>query len=156
MASSNRSADCFSTCPCSVHLVCKYQGLLLAPWLTLSFQLPESPRWSVAYFEQNWPNYSSSDRLIKANRPQEALEVISALDDKPTSDAEVQRTYHAIMESVAIEERKNSDKPGSSSLAELFTGGRSQNFRRASLGVVIQCFQQVKVFVLCKWRHRIE
>ncbi|KAF7433183.1 hypothetical protein PC9H_005132 [Pleurotus ostreatus] len=88
--------------------------------------LPESPRW-----------------LIKANRPQEALEVISALDDKPTSDAEVQRTYHAIMESVAIEERKNSDKPGSSSLADLFTGGRSQNFRRASLGVVIQCFQQI-------------
>ncbi|KAF4574853.1 hypothetical protein EYR36_006204 [Pleurotus pulmonarius] len=88
--------------------------------------LPESPRW-----------------LIKANRPQEALEVISALDDKPTSDVEVQRTYHAIMESVAIEERKNSDKPGSSSLAELFTGGRGQNFRRASLGIVIQCFQQI-------------
>lgn len=31
----------------------------------------------------------------------------------------------------------------SSPLREIFTGGRSQNFRRAFLGVVVQCFQQI-------------
>jgi hypothetical protein len=35
-------------------------------------------------------------------------------------------------------ERKNK-----ASLKELFKHGRSQNFRRVALGVVIQCFQQI-------------
>ncbi|KAL0066290.1 hypothetical protein AAF712_006721 [Marasmius tenuissimus] len=84
--------------------------------------LPESPRW-----------------LLKAHRPAEALAVISALDDKPTSDEGVRQTFHAIREAVSTEgglEEK-------SSLSELFTGGRSQNFRRVTLGIVVQCFQQI-------------
>ncbi|KAF8897420.1 general substrate transporter [Infundibulicybe gibba] len=100
--------------------------------------LPESPRW-----------------LIKANRPAEALAVISALDDKPVSDPEVQRTFRAITESVILEGHGTRDKyptvakaksrPDTTkvSLRELFSGGPSQNFRRVSLGIVIQCFQQI-------------
>ncbi|KAF9226436.1 general substrate transporter [Gyrodon lividus] len=94
--------------------------------------LPESPRW-----------------LVKHGRNAEAVAVISALEDKPSSDPEVQRTYHAIREAVQVEELGSQDhdtkqKSGSrSQLSELLTGGRSQNFRRASLGVINQCFQQI-------------
>ncbi|KAF8076264.1 general substrate transporter [Lyophyllum atratum] len=97
--------------------------------------LPESPRW-----------------LIKAGRPAEAMAVISALDDKPTTDPEVRRTFSAIREAVEVEAPGISEKAtgatsprstGRVPLKELFTGGRSQNFRRVALGVVIQCFQQI-------------
>lgn len=81
------------------------------------------------------------------------MAVISALDDKPISDLEVQRTFHAINEAVVIEEfgdgtnlregGKASHQTSNASLRELFTGGRSQNLRRVALGVIIQCFQQV-------------
>ncbi|KAF9265001.1 general substrate transporter [Marasmius fiardii PR-910] len=84
--------------------------------------LPESPRW-----------------LLKAKRPAEALAVISALDDKPTSDEEVRRTFHAVQEAGNAEVGPS----GKTSLRELLTGGKSQNFRRVSLGIVVQCFQQI-------------
>ncbi|KAI1796243.1 general substrate transporter [Ganoderma leucocontextum] len=87
------------------------------------FFLPESPRW-----------------LAKHGRNAEALAVISALDGKPHTDEGVHQTYHAIREAVAAETHFGED---SSPLREIFTGGRSQNFRRAFLGVVIQCFQQI-------------
>lgn len=97
--------------------------------------LPESPRW-----------------LVKQNRNAEAIAVISALENKSPDDAEVQRTYHAIREAVAIEDfgtpsgiggkhpRQNLKR---SPLRKLLVGGRSQHFRRASLGVINQCFQQI-------------
>ncbi|THU93674.1 general substrate transporter [Dendrothele bispora CBS 962.96] len=84
--------------------------------------LPESPRW-----------------LMKADRPAEAMAVVSALADKPLSDPDVQRTFNGIREAVAME----SSKEAQMSFSEIFTGGRSQNFRRVTLGVVIQCFQQI-------------
>ncbi|KAJ4482648.1 general substrate transporter [Lentinula lateritia] len=92
--------------------------------------LPESPRW-----------------LMKAGRPAEALAVISALEDKPHTDSTVRTTFHAIKEAVALE-GSNIDTLSSSekaSLSELFTGGRTQNFRRVALGVIIQCFQQASI-----------
>ncbi|KAG0699501.1 general substrate transporter [Suillus ampliporus] len=97
--------------------------------------LPESPRW-----------------LIKQNRNAEAMAVISALENKSPNNAEVQRTYHAIREAVAIEDFETSSSFGDkhtpqnlkrSSLRKLLVGGRSQHFRRASLGVINQCFQQI-------------
>ncbi len=66
--------------------------------------------------------------------------MISALDGKPPSDAGVMQTYHGIREAIAAETQFKSD---ATPLREVFTGGRSQNFRRATLGVVIQCFQQI-------------
>ena len=92
-------------------------------------------------------------RLLKANRPAEAMAVISALEDKPPSDGNVQMTFHAIREAVLIEElgpdrHGTAQKSGRASLRELFTGGRGQNFRRVFLGVAIQCFQQVNLPIL--------
>ncbi|KAG1727019.1 general substrate transporter [Suillus lakei] len=88
-------------------------------------------------------------RLVKQNRNAEAMAIISALENKSPNDAEVQRTYHAIREAVAIEDFGTSsslgDKQnlGRSPLRKLLVGGRSQHFRRASLGVINQCFQQI-------------
>lgn len=78
-------------------------------------------------------------RLVKHGRYAEALAVISAIDDKPYTDPDVQRTYIGIRETIALEGGDSRN----ASLKELFTHGRSQNFRRACLGVVNQCFQQI-------------
>ncbi|KAI0347352.1 general substrate transporter [Trametopsis cervina] len=86
------------------------------------FFLPESPRW-----------------LANRGRNIEALAVICALEDKPHTDPHVQQTFLGIKEAVAIESKSN----GRSPLRDIFTGGPTQNFRRATLGVVIQCFQQI-------------
>ncbi|KAL5521975.1 hypothetical protein ACEPAF_1831 [Sanghuangporus sanghuang] len=83
--------------------------------------LPESPRW-----------------LMRKGMHTQALSVISALEDKPISNANVQRTYIGIHEAVKME-----DQFASRGLSEVFTGGRSQNFRRMSLGVLSQMFQQI-------------
>lgn len=97
-------------------------------------KLPESPRW-----------------LVKHGHNAEALAVISALEDKEISDATVQRTYLGIHEAISAEGGFDSGEKGSSSssssssshLKELFTHGRTQNFRRAALAVTAQCFQQI-------------
>ncbi|KAI0796543.1 general substrate transporter [Abortiporus biennis] len=85
--------------------------------------LPESPRW-----------------LAKEGRYAEALAVVSALEDKPFNDTSVQQTFAGIREAVVTETQSSSER---SPLREVFTGGRSQNFRRAALGVINQCFQQI-------------
>ncbi|KAG1768791.1 general substrate transporter [Suillus occidentalis] len=82
--------------------------------------LPESPRW-----------------LVKRGRNAEAMAVISAMEDKPPTDSEVQRTYHGIREAVAVETSSQG------SLRELTTGGRSQNFRRTVIAVVFMMMQQL-------------
>ncbi|KAG2034710.1 general substrate transporter [Suillus americanus] len=85
-------------------------------------------------------------RLVKQNRNAEAIAVISALENKSPDDAEVQRTYHAIREAVAIEDFGTSSGIGGkhprqnlkrSPLRKLLVGGRSQHFRRASLGTIL-------------------
>ncbi|KAF9230630.1 hypothetical protein BU15DRAFT_91078 [Melanogaster broomeanus] len=92
----------------------------------------------------NFVALNQSKRLVKHGRNAEAIAVISALEDKPSGDPDVQRTYYAIREAVEIEEfvpsrsqdthdTKQKPRP----LRELFTNGRSQNFRRASLGTIL-------------------
>ncbi|KAJ3800458.1 hypothetical protein GGU11DRAFT_773393, partial [Lentinula aff. detonsa] len=64
---------------------------------------------------------------------------------KPYTDSVVRTTFQAVKEAVTLE-GSTVDKSDSSvkvSLSELFTSGRSQNFRRVALGVIIQCFQQI-------------
>ncbi|KZT12841.1 general substrate transporter [Laetiporus sulphureus 93-53] len=86
--------------------------------------LPESPRW-----------------LAKHGRDVEALAVISALEDKDYTSESVQVMYHGIREAIAAESRSGPTEM--SPIREVFTNGRSQNFRRTSLGVINQCFQQI-------------
>ena len=83
--------------------------------------LPESPRW-----------------LVSVGKHTEALSVISALDDKPITNVDVQRTYVGIHEAIAAESQF-----ASAGMGEVLKGGRSQNWRRALLGVVSQMFQQI-------------
>lgn len=85
--------------------------------------LPESPRW-----------------LVKHGRHAEALAVITALDNTDIDDPEVQRTYIGIHETIVAEGDLSNE---GTNLKELFTHGRGQNFRRASLAVISQCFQQI-------------
>ncbi|CAE7204472.1 unnamed protein product [Rhizoctonia solani] len=89
--------------------------------------LPDSPRW-----------------LVNQGRHAEALAVISALEDKPHDDPDVQRTFLAIREAALAEHTLSEEgKAQKFNLGELLHGGRSQNFRRAKLGIVIQAFQQI-------------
>ncbi|CAE6427030.1 unnamed protein product [Rhizoctonia solani] len=90
--------------------------------------LPDSPRW-----------------LVNQGRHAEALAVISALEDKPHDHPDVQRTFLAIREAALAENTlSEKGKPQHKfNLRELLHGGRSQNFRRATLGIVIQAFQQI-------------
>jgi|SRR6188768_1480527 len=98
------------------------------------------------------------------------MAVISALENKPASDEKVRQTFEAIREAVLLEELgvsghhvHNTEKKAKgikqTSLRELFTGGRGQNFRRVALGVAIQCFQQVNhiseaiLFILLMYLH---
>lgn len=98
-----------------------FQVILALIMIVGVYFLPESPRW-----------------LVRKGKHSEALAVISALDDAPITNADVQRTYIGIHEAVAMEEQY-----ASRGFGELLTGGRSQNFRRASLGVLSQMFQQI-------------
>ena len=83
--------------------------------------LPESPRW-----------------LVSVGKHVEALSVISALDDKPITNVDVQRTYIGIHEAIAAESQF-----AHAGFGEILKGGRSQNWRRATLGIVSQMFQQI-------------
>lgn len=66
--------------------------------------------------------------------------MISALEDKDYRSESVQQTFRGIREAIDAENNNGLDR---SALREVFTNGRSQNFRRAFLGVVNQCFQQI-------------
>lgn len=84
------------------------------------FRLPESPRW-----------------LVAKGRNAEALAVLAALDNTSVSDPEVRRTWHGIVDAVKAEDASGF------SFRQLFTGGKTQNFRRTLLGMASQMHQQI-------------
>ncbi|ODN88840.1 sugar transporter [Cryptococcus wingfieldii CBS 7118] len=84
------------------------------------FRLPESPRWLAA----------------KGKYP-EALAVLAALDNTSVDDPAVITIFHGITDAIAAEQ------VGEFSFKEIFSGGKTQNFRRTMLGVVAQCYQQI-------------
>jgi len=85
-----------------------------------AFRLPESPRW-----------------LYAKGRKEETLAVLAYLEGTDIHDKGVLKTFGGIADAVAAEEA------GGFAFKELFTNGRSQNFRRMLLGVLAQCFQQI-------------
>ncbi|ODO05042.1 hypothetical protein I350_05655 [Cryptococcus amylolentus CBS 6273] len=85
-----------------------------------SLRLPESPRWLAA----------------KGKYP-EALAVLAALDNTSVDDPAVMTIFHGITDAIAAEH------VGEFSFKEIFSGGKTQNFRRTMLGVVAQCYQQI-------------
>lgn len=84
------------------------------------FRLPESPRW-----------------LVAKGKNAEALAVLAALDNTSVSDPEVRRTWHGIVDAVKAEDASGF------SFRQLFTGGKTQNFRRTLLGMASQMHQQI-------------
>jgi hypothetical protein len=109
--------------------------------------LPDSPRWydiqvpSILVLSLN----RHPTRLVNQGRYSEALAVISALEDKPHTHEDVQRTFLAIREAALSEQTVSEDGESNNKfqLGELLHGGRPQNLRRATLGIVIQAFQQI-------------
>lgn len=80
--------------------------------------LPESPRW-----------------LILKGRDQEALEVISALNDLPPEDKKIQAEFQAVKDVVFEMSRGG--------FRECFKLNRNRNFHRTVLAYVNQMFQQI-------------
>ncbi|KAF1971762.1 general substrate transporter [Bimuria novae-zelandiae CBS 107.79] len=90
--------------------------------LIVPFWLPESPRW-----------------LLTKDRADDATKVIAALQGLPTDHEETTLQITIIVDSIHASGHKGGVTPYSA----LFTGGKTQHFRRMMLGVSSQFFQQV-------------
>jgi MFS family permease len=84
--------------------------------------LPESPRW-----------------LLTKDRHEDALDVIAALSGLETTDPEVHLQHSLIIDSI----KASGQVGGKTSFKALFTGGKTQHFRRMMLGASSQFFQQL-------------
>lgn len=94
-------------------------GLFLS---ILMIWLPESPRW-----------------LLTKDRHEEATTVLAALRGKHRDDEEVKLQAGIIMDSI----RASGHAGGNTPYSALFTGGKTQHFRRMMLGSTSQLFQQI-------------
>ncbi|ORX96304.1 general substrate transporter [Clohesyomyces aquaticus] len=91
--------------------------VLIAP-----FWLPESPRW-----------------LLTKDRQDEATKVIAALRGYRLDAEETRLEVSIVNDSIAASGHKGGNTPFSA----LFTGGKTQHFRRMMLGASSQLFQQI-------------
>lgn len=89
--------------------------------LILMTNLPESPRW-----------------LLTKDRHEEALTILSGLAGLHRQDPEVQAQAAVIVDGI-----RASGAGGVTPYSALFTGGKSQNFRRMILGASSQMMQQL-------------
>jgi MFS family permease len=92
--------------------------------LIVPFWLPESPRW-----------------LLTKDRSDEATKVIAALRGLPTDHEETTLQITIIVDSI----RASGHHGGITPFSALFTGGKTQHFRRMMLGASSQLFQQVSI-----------
>jgi len=90
--------------------------------IILNTRLPESPRW-----------------LLTKDRIEEATEVMAALEGKPIEDEEVKFSVQVIVDSI----RAAGHNGGNTPISAIFTGGKTQHFRRMILGAGGQCMQQL-------------
>lgn len=84
--------------------------------------LPESPRW-----------------LLSRDRHDEAIKVIAALRGLHVEDEQTKLEAAVIVDSI----RASGHKGGVTPFSALFTGGKTQHFRRMMLGASSQLFQQI-------------
>ncbi|KAL1608402.1 hypothetical protein SLS60_003344 [Paraconiothyrium brasiliense] len=90
--------------------------------LIVPIWLPESPRW-----------------LLTKDRSDDATKVIAALRGLPTDHEETTLQITIIVDSI----RASGHHGGITPFSALFTGGKTQHFRRMMLGASSQLFQQV-------------
>lgn len=86
-----------------------------------TFFLPESPRW-----------------LIQNERHEDGIDVLAALSGLETTDPDVQLQHTLIVDSI-----RASTSAANAGFSALFTGGKTQHFRRMLLGSSSQFFQQL-------------
>jgi hypothetical protein len=87
------------------------------------FFLPESPRW-----------------LMTRDRHDQAITSLAALRGHHRDDDEIKLEASVISDSI----RASGHVGGNTPFRALFTGGKTQHFRRMMLGVSSQFFQQVR------------
>lgn len=80
-------------------------------------------------------------RLLSKDLDQEGTEVIAALNDEPIDSPIVQIEKRVILDSMAASAKNKA------TYRDLFTGGKTQHFRRMMIGASSQLMQQIGGYV---------
>lgn len=109
------------------------QCFCIIPIMVILAFIPETPRWLAAH-----------------DRPDDCLKVLARMRSAPTSDDEVQRLHHNILQVVAFEA-----SIGSGSWKDLLKNDRVQSQKRLILACLLQGFQQIGGInaVICESLH---